>query len=200
MAARAPIEAGRYPTPRAGFCFCTPFYTSRKKPLFCGDFWGGTRSPASRAVGADAPQKRPPVRGRGKGPALGLSHGRLAKLRLRTVHDLDRRTRSYRRAMAVVDELTALMGGPDAITLAQRHAIEHAGMLASIADDLTARAIAGMSVNLDEALRAGNAARRARRAVLESKPEPKPTERPGLAIARRRWAENAARAAAKKDD
>src|SRR5262245_45218365 len=188
------------------------------KPARCansrGGYWGSGGSPMTQNiggmgagntpdVGADAPldrgQIRPPVRGRGKGPALGLSKGRLARLRLRTVHDLDRRTRSYKRAMAVVDELTALMGGPDAITPAQRHAIEHAGMLASIADDLTARAIAGMSVNLDEALRAGNAARRAARAVLANRPEPKPQERPGLTLARQRWAEQAA-ARTQKDD
>src|SRR5262249_54229878 len=125
-------------------------------------------------VGVDAPPDRPRLRGHNLGPAKGLSKGRLARLRLRTVHDLDRRTRAYPRAMAVVDELTEAMGGPDAITPAQRHAIEHAGMLAAIADDLTARALAGMSVNLDEALRAGNAARRAARAVSEGKREPEP--------------------------
>src|SRR5262249_12782747 len=136
--------------------------------------------------------------GRHLGPAKGLSHGRLARLRLRTVHDLDKRTRSYRHAMAVVAELTEALGGN--LTPAQRQAIEHVAMLETIANDLMARQIAGLSVCLDEAIRAGNAARRARRAVLESKPEPKPTERPGLAIARKRWAEqNAARAAAKKE-
>src|SRR6516165_6940409 len=104
----------------------------------------------------DAPQIAPQLRGRHLGPAKGLSHGRLARLRLRTVHDLDKRTRSYKRAMAVVAELTEALGGIP--TPAQHQAIEQAAMLAAIADDLTARALAGLSVNLDEALRAGNAA------------------------------------------
>jgi len=135
----------------------------------------------------DAPQIAPQLRGRHLGPAKGLSHGRLARLRLRTVHDLDKRTRSYKRAMAVVAELTQAMGGNP--TPAQHQAIEQAAMLAAIADDLVARQIAGLSVNLDEALRAGNAARRAARAVLAMRPEPVEQERPGLAIARARWAE-----------
>jgi hypothetical protein len=111
----------------------------------------------------------------------------LARLRLRTVHDLDRRTRSYRTAMAVVAELTEALGGN--LTPSQRVAVEQVAMLETIAADLVARHIARLSVNLDEALRAGNAARRARRAVLAMKPEPVEQERPGLAIAKARWAE-----------
>jgi hypothetical protein len=144
------------------------------------------------------PQIAPQLRGRHFGPAKGLSKGRLARLRLRTVHDLDRRTRSYRHAMAVVRELTQALGGT--LTPSQRQAVEHVAMLDTIANDLVARQIAGMSVNLDEALRAGNAARRARAAVLASKPDPTPTERPGLAIARARWAEQAAARAKKQKE
>ena len=144
-------------------------------------------------MGVDAPQIDPQLRGRHLGPARGLSKGRLAKLRLRTVHDLDKRTRSYRTAMAVVAELTEALGGN--LTPSQRQAVEQVAMLETIAADLVARQIAGMSVNLDEALRAGNAARRARAAVLAMKPEPAPQERPGLRLARQRWAEQAAKAA-----
>jgi len=121
----------------------------------------------------------------------------LAKLRLRTLDDLDKRYRSYKRAAAVVAELTEAVGGNPSTAL--RQAIEQAAMLAAIADDLVARQLAGLSVNLDEALRAGNAARRAARAVLAMRREPEPTERPGLAIARARWAEQAA-ARAKKEE
>jgi len=100
--------------------------------------------------------------------------------------------------MAVVAELTEALGGN--LTPSQRLAVEHVAMLETIAADLVARQIAGMSVNLDEALRAGNAARRARAAVLGMKPEPQPQERPGLRIARARWAEqDAARAAQAKE-
>jgi len=124
----------------------------------------------------------------------GLSKSRLARLRLRTVHDLDRRTRSYKRAMNEVRELTEALGGDP--SPAQRQQIERAAMLSTVADDLAARALAGLSVCMDEVTRADGVARRARAAVLAMRPEPKPTERPGLRLARQRWAENAAARAA----
>jgi hypothetical protein len=117
------------------------------------------------------------------------SHSRLGRLRLHTVHDLDGRTRAARRARAVVAELVKALGGPDAVTPAQRQACERAGMLCAIADDLAARQLAGLSVTLDEVLRAEGVARRGVQAVLAMRPDPTPTERPGLAIARARWAE-----------
>jgi len=74
-------------------------------------------------------------------------------------------------------------------------------MLTAIAEDLAARQLAGLSVCLDEVLRAEGVARRAVAGVLATKPEPKPAERPALAIARARWAEaDRAKAQAKKDD
>jgi hypothetical protein len=71
-------------------------------------------------------------------------------------------------------------------------------MLTAIAEDLAARQLAGLSVCLDEALRAEGVARRAVAAVLATKPEPKPAERPGLAIARALWAEQEAAAIAQQ--
>jgi len=74
-------------------------------------------------------------------------------------------------------------------------------MFTAIAEDLAARQLAGLSVCLDEVLRAENTARRSVAAILANRPEPKPTERPGLRIARARWAEaDRAKAQAKKDD
>jgi hypothetical protein len=125
-------------------------------------------------------------------------HSRMRRLHLRTMHDIDRRSRAYRRVRAVVVELTQAVGGN--VSPAQRQAIERAAMLCAIADDLAARQLAGLSVTLDEVLRADGTARRAVRAILANRPEPKPTERPGLAIARRRWAEaDRAKAQAEKD-
>ena len=117
------------------------------------------------------------------------SHSRLGRLRLHTVHDLDGRTRAARRARVVVAELVKALGGPDAVSPGQRQACERTGMLTAIAEDLAARQLAGLSVCLDEVLRAEGVARRAVAAVLASKTEPAPTERPGLALARARWAE-----------
>jgi hypothetical protein len=97
--------------------------------------------------------------------------------------------------MAVVSELSAVFGGNP--TPAQRQAIEQVAMLETVANDLVARSIAGLSVNLDEALRAGNAARRARRALLADKPEPE-VESAGAAYGRARRAAMAAQRAAQQ--
>ena len=113
------------------------------------------------------------------------------KLRLHTIHHLDGRTHAARRARMVVRELVQVLGGPDAVTPAQRQACERAGMYAAIAEDLAARKLAGLSVCGDELFRAEGVARRAVQAILVNRPEPKPAERPGLAIARARWAERA---------
>jgi len=98
-----------------------------------------------------------------------------------------------------VAELVQAMGGN--VTLAPLQAIERAAMLCAIAEDLAAPQLAGLSVTLDEVLRAEGTARRSVAAILANRPEPKPAERPGLAIARARWAEaDRAKAQAKKDD
>jgi hypothetical protein len=60
----------------------------------------------------------------------------MRRLQLRTVHDLDHRSRAYRRAKAVVRELTEAMGGT--VTPMQRQTLERAGMLSAIAEDLQA--------------------------------------------------------------
>ena len=122
-------------------------------------------------------------------PIRPRSHSRLGRLKLKTVADLDGRTRAARRARAVVAELVKALGGPDALSPGQRQACERAGMLTAIAEDLAARQLAGLPVTLDEVLRAEGVARRSVQAILANRPAPKPTERPGLAIARARWAE-----------
>jgi len=126
-------------------------------------------------------------------------HSRARRLRMYTVDDIDRRTRAYRRAKAAVAELVDALGGPEAITPAQRHACERAGMFVAVAEDLVARRLAGIPGDPDELFRAEGVARRAVQAVLATKREP-PQERPGLQYARRRWAQqDAARAAQAKE-
>jgi hypothetical protein len=119
------------------------------------------------------------------------AHSRIRRLMLHSVHDLDGRSRAARRAKAVVADLVQALGGTDAVTPAQRQACERAGMFTAIAEDLAARKLAGLSVCGDELFRAEGVARRAVQAILVNRPEPTPAERPGLAIARARWAERA---------
>ena len=127
------------------------------------------------------------VRGRQHNLRYVRSHGRLAKLRLRTIHHLDGRTRAARRARTVARELLAGFE-PDLVTPAMRQAAERAGMFTAISEDMASRKLAGLSVCGDELFRAEGCARRAVKAVLAMKPEPVEQERPGLAIARARWA------------
>ena|SRR6516162_4684374 len=151
-------------------------------------------------ITAELPADGRPMEGRSVAdstPIRPRSHSRLGRLKLKTVADLDGRTRAARRAKAVVAELTQAMGGN--VTPAQRQAIERAAMLSAVADDLAARQLAGLPVCLDEVLRADGAARRAVKAALASKAEPTPTERPGLALARARWAEQDAAKTQQKD-
>src|SRR5262249_34374342 len=122
-------------------------------------------------------------------PIRPRSHSRLGRLRLKTVADWDGGTRAARRARAVVAELVKALGGPDAVSPGQRQACERAGMLTAIAEDLAARQLAGLPV-----------ARRSVQAILANRPQPKPTERPGLAIARARWAKQEAAAAKKQQE
>ena len=117
----------------------------------------------------------------------------MRKLRLHTIHHLDGRSIAARRARTVARELVQALGGPDAVTPIQRQACERAGMYAAIAEDLAARKLAGLSVCGDELFRAEGVARRAVQAILANRPEPTPAERPGLAIARQRWAEQRAK-------
>ena len=77
-------------------------------------------------------------------PIRPRSHSRLGRLKLKTVADLDGRTRAARRARAVVAELVKALGGPDAVSPGQRQACERAGMLTAIAEDLAARQLAGL--------------------------------------------------------
>jgi len=154
-------------------------------------------------ITAELPADGRPMEGRSvadSSPIRPRSHSRLGRLKLKTVADLDGRTRAARRARAVVAELVKALGGPDAVSPGQRQACERAGMLTAIAEDLAARQLAGLPVTLDEVLRAEGVARRSVQAILANRPEPKPTERPGLAIARQRWAEQEAAAAKKQQE
>jgi hypothetical protein len=140
---------------------------------------GSTRKRESLSRPAPAPW---PGQQKGRRP-----HSRLRRLRLHTIRHLDGRSIAARRAKAVVRELTQALGGT--VTPMQLQAIERAAMHVVIAEDFAARRLAGEPVSLDETLRAEGVARRGVQAILANRPDPKPTERPGLALARARWAE-----------
>src|SRR5215831_5167078 len=105
-------------------------------------------------ITAELPADGRPMEGRSVAdstPIRPRSHSRLGRLKLKTVADLDGRTRAARRARAVVAELVKALGGPDAVSPGQRQACERAGMLTAIAEDLAARQLARLPVTLDPA-------------------------------------------------
>ena len=125
-------------------------------------------------ITAELPADGRPMEGRSVAdstPIRPRSHSRLGRLKLKTVADLDGRTRAARRARAVVAELVKALGGPDAVSPGQRQACERAGMLTAIAEDLAARQLAGLPVTLDEVLRAEGVVRRSVQAILANRPE-----------------------------
>jgi hypothetical protein len=121
---------------------------------------------------------------------------RSRKTRLMTVEHLDRRTRASKRAREIAAELAR--GWDGMITAVQQQAVERAGMLCALAEDLLARRLAGQPVSLDELLRAEGCAKRAVRTVLAERPKPLPAPRfsPMKAV---REAEAARKAQAEKE-
>ena len=80
------------------------------------------------------------------------------KLRLVTLDRLDGRTLAARRANELADAFEAELG---VVSGTQRLAIRRAAMLTAIAEDVAARQLAGGAIDLDQVIRASNAARRA---------------------------------------
>jgi len=90
--------------------------------------------------------------------------------RLLTVRSLDGRSQAGRRARQIARELMAQFDAE--ITPIQKQACERAGMLTAIAEDLAARQLMGVTVDLDAVLRAEGAARRAVKAITAERPAP----------------------------
>ena len=84
-----------------------------------------------------------------------VTHG---NVRLLTLDHLDGRTLAARRANELAAAFEAELG---AVSGTQRLAIRRAAMLTAIAEDVAARQLAGEAPDLDQVIRASNAARRA---------------------------------------
>jgi hypothetical protein len=87
--------------------------------------------------------------------------------RMLTAAQIDGRTRAGVRLRQIVSELS---GGLKNISPVRRAAIERAAMACVIAEDLAARQLAGLPVNMDEVLRADGVARRAVAAIKAERP------------------------------
>jgi len=96
----------------------------------------------------------------------------LRHVRHRTIKDIDRRSRGGRRALQLIKQFTAELGGE--ITEAQRMAVARASIAQALAEDASVRRLNGdESVSLEDVVRLDNAADRARRALTD---EAEPSE------------------------
>lgn len=82
------------------------------------------------------------------------------KPRLRTLDDLDRRTKAAQQAFALRDELAEDLGGWDRISVAERQIVENVAMLGAMIRDAGASYLSGEPIDLGEFMALTNAQRR----------------------------------------
>ncbi len=82
------------------------------------------------------------------------------KSRLRTLDDLDNRTRAAQYAQKLVLGLQSDLGGADQISTAKRELIKRIALAGALAEDLECRWLQGEPVDLDEYAKIANVQRR----------------------------------------
>jgi hypothetical protein len=82
------------------------------------------------------------------------------KARLRTLADIDRRTRAGQAAFRLRDELADDLGGLDRLSAMERELIENTAILGAMLKDAAAAYLSGESVDLAEFMALTNAQRR----------------------------------------
>jgi hypothetical protein len=83
-----------------------------------------------------------------------------AKLRLLTLNHLDNRTIAARKCRELIAALEAEAGGAAALTVSAREAIKRAAVLATVAEDIETRLLAGQEADPLVLATLNNAARR----------------------------------------
>jgi hypothetical protein len=90
--------------------------------------------------------------------------GRRGKTRLKTLDQIDQRTRSARRTRELIALWTKALGG--VVTPVQAMAITHAAACQALCEDLQARALSGdMTITPEQVVKVSNVAQRAIRAL-----------------------------------
>jgi hypothetical protein len=84
----------------------------------------------------------------------------LAKVRLRSISDMDGRSAAYRQAMQLVSGLESDLGGSEAITAGARELVKRCALLSAICEDAEVRWLKHEEVDLSVYLAAINAQRR----------------------------------------
>ena len=82
------------------------------------------------------------------------------KQRLKTLKDLDRRTRASKAAYALRNEIIADLGGNNALSAMQRVLVDHIATLAAVLGDLAAKFLANEDVDMVRYATLANSQRR----------------------------------------
>jgi hypothetical protein len=82
------------------------------------------------------------------------------RLQLRTLDDLDHRTRAVRRTRELVDTLISDLGGDAAVTVAVRQLVQRAALLGALIEDIEIRWVDGEPIPLVDYLTAINTQQR----------------------------------------
>ena len=69
------------------------------------------------------------------------------KVRLLSLHDLDRRTAAYQRTVALIDAIEADAGGHDQLTTGQRQIVQRIALTCALAEHLEARWLSGEEID-----------------------------------------------------
>lgn len=83
-----------------------------------------------------------------------------AKARLRTLDDLDRRTKAGQAALKLRDDIAADLGGWDRLSAMQRELVSNAALLGAMIEDAGVTYLKGEAVDLAEFMALTNAQRR----------------------------------------
>jgi hypothetical protein len=84
----------------------------------------------------------------GRGIAPDRGEMRAGKVRLQSLDDLDGRTSAYRKTADLIDRVEADLGGADQLSTAQQQIIRHAALTGAMIEDLGAKWLSGVPVDL----------------------------------------------------
>jgi hypothetical protein len=82
------------------------------------------------------------------------------KVRLLSLHDLDRRTAAYRRTTALIEAIESDCGGSDQLSTGQRAIVQRIALMCALSEDLETRWLSGQGIDPTTYCTLANAQRR----------------------------------------
>ena len=106
---------------------------------------------ASDTPGADDARGATSARARGAGCAPSTDEVRVGngrdRVRLLSLHDLDRRTAAYRRTTALIEAIETDCGGSDQLSTGQRAIVQRIALMCALSEDLETRWLSGQAID-----------------------------------------------------